>query len=60
MDVPKERVYVNLEEHGNTSSACIPTILDEINKKGVLAEGKKMALVGFGGGLTYGSVYMEL
>lgn len=60
MDVPNERVYVNLEEHGNTSSACIPTILDEINGKGILTEGKKMALVGFGGGLTYGSIYMEL
>ncbi len=60
MDVPKENVYVNLEDHGNTSSACIPTILDEINRKGILTEGKKMALVGFGGGLTYGSIYMEL
>lgn len=60
MDIPKEKVFVNLEEHGNNSSACIPTILDDLNRKGIMTEGKKMALVGFGGGLTYGSVYMEL
>ncbi len=60
MDINPDNVYVNLETHGNTSSACIPTILDEINRKGILTEGKKMALVGFGGGLTYGSLYMEV
>lgn len=60
MDINPDNVFVNLETHGNTSSACIPTILDEVNRKGLLTEGKKMALVGFGGGLTYGSLYMEL
>lgn len=60
MDINPDNVFVNLEDHGNTSSACIPTILDDINRKGLLTEGKKMALVGFGGGLTYGSLYMEL
>lgn len=60
MDIKPDSVYVNIENHGNTSSACIPTIIDELNRKGILTEGKKMALVGFGGGLTYGSLYMEL
>ncbi len=60
MDIPDEKVYVNLDKHGNTSSACIPTILDELNRNGRLREGSKLALVGFGAGLTYGSIYMEL
>lgn len=60
MDIPEEKIYVNLDKHGNTSSACIPTILDELNRTGKLKEGEKMALVGFGAGLTYGSIYMEL
>lgn len=60
MDIPKEKVYVNLDKHGNTSSACIPTILDDLNRTGKLKEGDKLALVGFGAGLTYGSIYMEL
>lgn len=60
MDISDEKIYVNLDKHGNTSSACIPTILDELNRTGKLKEGKKMALVGFGAGLTYGSIYMEI
>lgn len=60
MDIPEEKIYVNLDKHGNTSSACIPTILDELNRAGKLKEGDRMALVGFGAGLTYGSIYMEL
>lgn len=60
MDIPDEKIYINLDKHGNTSSACIPTILDELNRTGKLKEGEKMALVGFGAGLTYGSIYMEL
>ena len=60
MDVPEDRVQCNLKNHGNTSSACIPTILDDLNRRGQLIEGKKMVLVGFGAGLTYGAVYFEL
>lgn len=60
MNIPEEKIYINLDMHGNTSSACIPTILDHLNKTGKLREGYKMALVGFGAGLTYGSIYMEL
>ena len=60
MDIPDEKIYINLDKHGNTSSSCIPTIIDELNRTGKLKEGNKMALVGFGAGLTYGSIYMEL
>lgn len=60
MDIPDEKVYINLDKHGNTSSACIPTILDDMNRNGKLKAGDRMALVGFGAGLTYGSIYMEL
>lgn len=60
MDVAEDRVYCNLEDHGNTSSACIPTILNDMNRKGQLKEGMKTVLVGFGAGLTYGAVYLEL
>lgn len=60
MDISNDKVYINLDKHGNTSSACIPTILDDLNRSGKLKAGDKMALVGFGAGLTYGSIYMEL
>ncbi|MFA9397071.1 MAG: beta-ketoacyl-ACP synthase III [Clostridiaceae bacterium] len=55
LDVDVDKFYMNLEKYGNTSSASIPLALDEMNKKGLLKNGQKLALVGFGGGLTYGS-----
>lgn len=52
---PIEKFPMNMEEYGNTSSASIPILLDEMNKKGMLKRGQKLVLSGFGGGLTYGA-----
>ncbi len=54
------RVYVNLPKVGNTSSASIPICLDEMRQKGLLKKGQLAILVGFGGGLTYGSVLIRI
>ncbi|MBK1811875.1 ketoacyl-ACP synthase III [Clostridium sp. YIM B02505] len=59
LDVPKEKFYVNLNKYGNTSAASIPLALDEANKNGLLQQGDKLVLVGFGGGLTWGSVFLQ-
>ena len=56
---PMDRVVLNLEWYGNTSSASIPIALDELSKSGALARGDKLILVGFGGGLTYGAAVVE-
>ena len=45
---------------GNVSSACIPVALDELNRAGKIKSGTKLCLVGFGAGLTYGSVIMDI
>jgi len=45
----------NVNRVGNMSSAAIPVLLDELNQKGVLLEGMKLVLSGFGAGLTYGA-----
>lgn len=55
LDVSKDKFYINLDEYGNTSSASIPIALDEMDKKGLLNNGDKLIIVGFGGGLTYGA-----
>jgi len=60
LGVPMDKVYTNIENHGNTSSACMPVCLDELNKAGRLKTGMKLCLVGFGAGLTYGAVIIEL
>lgn len=46
---------VNLDRVGNTSSAAIPVLLDELKKQGRLRQGMAVVLSGFGGGLTYGA-----
>lgn len=59
LNLGMEKFYTNLDRYGNTSGACIPIALDEMNKKGLLKEGDKIVLVGFGGGLTWGSILIE-
>ncbi|MBQ8195096.1 MAG: ketoacyl-ACP synthase III, partial [Oscillospiraceae bacterium] len=54
------KVYTNIERLGNVSSACIPVALDELNRQGRLHKGMKLCIVGFGAGLTYGAIIMEL
>lgn len=60
LGIPSERVYTNIEYMGNVSSACIPVALDELNRAGKIKSGTKLCLVGFGAGLTYGSVIMDI
>ena len=45
---------MNLQDYGNTSSASIPILLNELNRKGVLKKGQKLVLAGFGAGLSWG------
>ena len=52
---PMEKFPVNLTEYGNTSSASIPILLDELNKKNVFKKGDKIVLAGFGAGLSWGA-----
>ncbi len=49
----------NLERVGNTSSASIPLLLDELNRKGELKPGMRLVLSGFGAGLTCGACVLE-
>ena len=50
---------MNLDRYGNTSSASIPILLDELNRNDLLERGDKIILSGFGGGLTWGAVLIE-
>ena len=49
----------NMEHYGNTSGGSIPLLLDEMNRKGMLAPGDKSVLSGFGAGLTWGATLVE-
>ncbi len=54
-----DKFYLNLENHGNTSSASVPMALYDAVKDGNLKKGNKACIVGFGAGLTYGGVVFE-
>lgn len=47
-----EKFFVNIEKYGNTSSASIPIVLDELNRSGKLKRGNLIVLSAFGGGLA--------
>lgn len=59
LKVSDKKFLSNLEMYGNTSSASIPILLDEANKKGILKRGMKIILIAFGGGLSYGASIIE-
>lgn len=59
MGEPIEKFPMNMQEYGNTSSASIPILLDEMNRKGMLKAGQKIVLAGFGAGLTWGASIVE-
>ena len=54
----REKFPTNLERVGNLSSASIPVLLDELNRKGKLHRGDRIVLAGFGAGLTIGACVM--
>jgi 3-oxoacyl-[acyl-carrier-protein] synthase-3 len=57
--LPMEKVYVNIDRYGNTSSATIPIALDEINRLGLIKPGDKLLMVAFGAGFTWGVAALE-
>ncbi len=57
--LPEEKFYMNLARYGNTSGASIPLALADMKEEGKLRPGMRTILAGFGGGLTWGSAYLE-
>lgn len=59
LHIPREKVYVNIEEYGNTSSASIPIALAQAARSGAISEGDYVLLVAFGAGLTWGATLIK-
>ncbi len=59
LNISREKVYSNIQKYGNTSSASIPIALYEAVQDGLVKKGDNIVLVGFGGGLTWGSVLLK-
>lgn len=58
--ISPDKVYLILEKYGNTSASCIPVALSEALESGRVKKGDKIVMVGFGGGLTWGSAVVQL
>jgi len=54
------KFFINIQRYGNTSSASIPIALSEMMEGGLVEKGDKIVLSGFGAGLTWGSILIEL
>jgi 3-oxoacyl-[acyl-carrier-protein] synthase-3 len=59
LELPPERVFMNVEQYGNTSGGSIPLALYEANRSGRLQRGMKVLTVGFGAGLVWGANIIE-
>lgn len=59
-NISNDKFFVNLEKYGNTSAASIPMALCEAFESKKITKGDKVILVGFGGGLTWGSTIIEI
>lgn len=59
LNIPQERLIVNLDKYGNTSAASIPIALNEAVLAGRVKPGETMVLCGFGAGLAWGTTIMK-
>ena len=56
LDIPKEKIMINIHKYGNTTAGTLPLCLNDYEKQ--LKKGDKVVLTAFGGGFTWGSVYL--
>lgn len=57
MDVDSSKVMMNIDKYGNTTSATLPLLLADYEKQ--LKKGDKLVFAAFGGGFTWGSIYLK-
>lgn len=60
LNIDIQKMYINIENVGNTFCASIPIAIDEIFKKDLLKKGDKIIFIGYGGGLNTGSILLEV
>ena len=59
MGIPREKVYNNIQEYGNTTAASIPIALHEAVERGLLKPGQHALLSSFGSGFTWASALIR-
>jgi 3-oxoacyl-[acyl-carrier-protein] synthase-3 len=59
LEIEESKVFVNIQDYGNTTSATIPIAMTEAYEQGRIKSGTVIDLVAFGGGLTWGSALIR-
>ena len=59
LGIPEDRVVINVDKYGNTSSGSIPLALADAEQEGRMKPGATVLMTGMGAGLTWGSALME-
>ncbi|MDR0233915.1 MAG: ketoacyl-ACP synthase III [Zoogloeaceae bacterium] len=59
MGLPREKVIITVDRHGNTSAASVPLALDEAVRDGRIQKGQRVLVEGVGGGFTWGAALFE-
>ena len=59
LNLPDEKVFINIDEYGNTSAASVPIAFDDCVRKEKIKRGDIVILVAFGAGLTWGANVIE-
>jgi len=60
LNLPDEKVFINIAEYGNTSAASVPIAFDDCIKQGKIKQGDVVIFVAFGAGLTWGANVIRL
>ncbi len=60
LELPREKLVVTVDHHGNTSAASVPLALDEWIRAGKIRAGQRIMMQGVGGGFTWGAVLATL
>lgn len=60
LNIDKNKMYVNIQDKGNSFCATIPIAISEMIEKNMLKSGDKIILLGYGGGINTGSILLEI
>ena len=59
LQLDRDKLVINLDRYGNTSSGSVPLALDEANQQGRMRRGDRILLSGFGAGLAWGTAILR-
>lgn len=60
LNIDKNKMYINIQDKGNSFCATIPIAISEMLEKNMLKDGDKVILLGYGGGINTGSILLEI